>query len=167
MKNKSNSEINNMNIRLKKAFIDDSQQIHKMQIAGYKALLEKYRDYETNPGAETLERVQRRFSFDTVDQYFIRLNDKNIGYIRIQRIDEDIYRLSQMFILPEFQEKGYAQKAIKQAESLYPQAKKWILDTIKQETKLCHLYEKMGYQLTGVEKSIKEGMDSVDYSKIV
>ncbi len=70
-----------------------------------------------------------------------------------------------MFILPEFQRKGYAQKAIKQAESYYHEAKKWVLDTIKQEDVLCHLYEKMGYTLTGIERNIKPGMDLVNYAK--
>lgn len=154
-----------MNIFLTKTNINDSNQIHEMQIKGYKALLEKYNDFDTNPGAETLERVKRRFAFNTVDQYFISLKDKHIGYIRIQRLDEAVYRLSQMFILPEFQEKGYAQASIKYAESLYPEAKKWVLNTIKQEDKLCYLYEKMGYKLTGSEKNITNGMDLVSYAK--
>lgn len=154
-----------MNLHLIKANIEDSEEIHEMQLKGYKALLEKYNDYDTNPGAETLERVERRFGFDNVDQYFISLAGENIGYIRIQRLDEDTYRLSQMFIMPEYQDNGYAQTAIKQAESFYPKAKKWVLDTIKQESKLCYLYEKMGYKLIGVERNIKAGMDLVDYAK--
>jgi hypothetical protein len=70
-----------------------------------------------------------------------------------------------MFILPVFQGNSYAQAAIKQAERLYPETTKWVLDTIKQEKKLCHLYEKMGYKLTGVEENIKLGMDIVYYAK--
>lgn len=154
-----------MSVQLSKANMDDSKQIHEMQEIGFKALLEKYNDIDTNPGAETLERVQKRFSLDFVDQYFISLQDKNIGYIRIQRLDDCAFRLSQMFILPDYQGKGYAQEAIQQAELLYPEAKKWVLDTIKQEPKLRHLYEKMGYKLTGVEKNIQSGMDLVDYAK--
>jgi len=154
-----------MDILLKKAHISDSEKIHEMQIIGFQALLEKYKDYDTNPGAETLEKVKSRFSFDTVDHYFISLHGANIGYIRIQCLDEKTYKLSQMFILPDFQNNGYAQLAIAQAELLYPKAEKWVLDTIKQESKLCYLYEKMGYKLTGVEKNIKQGMDLVDYAK--
>ena len=154
-----------MRIHLVRATVDDSARIHEMQLAGFRALLDKYQDFDTNPGAETLERVRRRFSFDTVDHYFICLTDEAIGYIRVQRLEGNICRLSQMFILPDFQGKGYAQEAIRAAESLYPQARKWTLDTIKQEAKLCHLYEKMGYRLTGTGKHIKDGMDLVDYAK--
>ena len=150
---------------LKSATIEDSEKIYKMQIIGFKALLEKYQDYDTNPGAETLEGVKKRFALDAVDQYFITLQDEDIGYIRIVHMGEGTYKLSQLFILPGYQNNGYAQAAIIQAELLYPDAKKWILDTIKQETKLCRLYEKLGYKLTGVEKNVKPGMDLVDYEK--
>ncbi|MCL2427552.1 MAG: GNAT family N-acetyltransferase [Oscillospiraceae bacterium] len=70
-----------------------------------------------------------------------------------------------MCILPDHQGKGYAQQAIIQAELLNPQAKHWILDTIKQEEKLCHFYEKMGYKQTGVQTNIKDGMDLMGYAK--
>ena len=152
-------------LELIKATIDDSEKLHKMQILGFKALLEKYEDYESNPGAETLEKVRWRFSLGNADQYFICLYSEEIGYVRIYRIDEDTCRLSQIFILPAFQGKGYAQKAIKQVESLYFYAINWNLDTIKQEPKLCHLYEKMGYRQSGFENNLKVGMDIVEYAK--
>ena len=154
-----------MEISLKKATIQDCNQIHKMQGIGFKALLDKYKDIETNPGAETLECIISRFQYPQIDHYFIQLQGESIGYIRINKLDEKTCRLSQMFILPDYQEKGYAQQAIKQVETLNPQAESWILDTIKQEEKLCHLYEKMGYRLTGIETNIKDGMDLVDYAK--
>ena len=154
-----------MDISFKKATVHDCNQIHQMQILGFRALLDKYQDFETNPGAESFERIKLRFEFSQVDHYFIQLQNESIGYIRIDKLNEKTCKLSQMFILPTFQNKGYAQQAIKQVENLYPQAENWILDTIKQEEKLCHLYEKMGYRLTGTEKNIKNGMDLVDYAK--
>jgi len=154
-----------MNVHIKKATVEDSEKIHKMQIVAYKPFLEKYEDYDTNPGSETLERVQERFSFDCVDQYLIFTNSENIGYIRIVHHDDNTFGLSQMFILPAYQGNGYAQAAIIQTELHYPKAEKWILRTIKQEPKLCHLYEKMGYKLNGHDKNIKKGMDLVGYAK--
>jgi len=157
-----------MEIHLEKASINDCEKIHHMQMLGFQALLDKYQDYETNPGAETLEQIKMRFMYSQIDHFFIKLQDEEIGYIRINsRVDENTCRLSQMFILPEHQGHRYAQQAITQVESLYPQAKHWILDTIKQEAKLCHLYEKMGYKQTGTQKNIKDGMDLIDYAKQV
>ena len=154
-------------IKLVKATIVDSEKIHDMQVQSFKVLLEKYEDYDTSPGAETLEKVRERFSFDNADQYFICLGGEKIGYTRIYRIDEYTCHLSATFILPAFQGKGYAQKAIKLAESFYPNAKSWNLNTIKQESKLCYLYEKMGYKSTGEGYTVKPGMDIVGYEKLI
>ncbi|MCL2427399.1 MAG: GNAT family N-acetyltransferase [Oscillospiraceae bacterium] len=154
-----------MEINLKKADINDCDKIHQMQIIGFKALLDKYQDFETNPGAEALERVRWRFEFPQIDHYLIELHDESIGYIRVDKLDDDTCRLSQMFILPEYQGKGYAQQAITQVELLNLQAKHWILETILQEEKLCHLYEKMEYKQTGVQTNIQDGMDLIEYAK--
>ncbi|MDL2248973.1 GNAT family N-acetyltransferase [Tyzzerella sp. OttesenSCG-928-J15] len=91
------------------------------------------------------------------------LDEIIIGGVRIIE-REKLCELKQLFILPEFQNKGYAKQAIYQVESLYSQ-KIWELDTIKQEEKLCHLYEAVGYKLTGKEEHIKPGMTLVFYRK--
>jgi GNAT superfamily N-acetyltransferase len=154
-----------MKITLKEAHVSDCEKIHEMQIIGFKALLDKYQDYETNPGAESLEKIKWRFEFPQGQHYFIEANGESVGYIRIVRIDEQTCNLSQMFILPKYQGNGFAQQAIQEVEMLKPQAKHWTLDTIEQEEKLCYLYEKMGYKRTGTKTIIKDGMNIVDYAK--
>ena len=143
----------------------DCKTIHGMQIQAFASLLEKYQDFNTNPGAEKLEIIVQRMQQDFTDYYFIQVNNKNIGVIRILRLKDNICRISPMFILPEHQGYGYAQQAIVLAELLYPQATSWTLDTIKQELKLCHLYEKMGYKPTGKEEDIQDGMTIIYYAK--
>ena len=41
-----------MDVQLIEASVSDCEKIHQMQTIGFKALLEKYQDYETSPGAE-------------------------------------------------------------------------------------------------------------------
>lgn len=154
-----------MEIKLQKAYISDCEEIHKMQVKSFKNLLDKYDDINTNPGAESLEKIISRMKQEFTDYYFIQLNDKNIGVIRIMRLKGNVCRISPMFILPEFQGKGFAQQTINAVEALYSQADSWKLDTIKEETKLCHLYEKMGYKKTGKEEVIQDNMTIVYYSK--
>lgn len=154
-----------MEIKLQKAYIGDCEEIHKMQVKSFKHLLDKYDDINTNPGAESLEKIIGRMKQEFTDYYFIKLDDKNIGAIRIVRLKGNVCRISPMFILPEFQGKGYAQQTIRAVEALFSQADSWQLDTIKEETKLCHLYEKMGYKRTGKEEVIQDNMSIVCYSK--
>ena len=53
-----------MGISLKKAKMDDCVKIHEMQIAAFNELLNKYNDYNTNPAAEALERIEQRMAQD-------------------------------------------------------------------------------------------------------
>ena len=152
-------------ITLIKAKEADCAELHSLQITAFADMLSRYKDYETSPGAEPKEKIVERMRQDNTDYYFINLYGKNIGGIRIVRKERQVYRISQMFILPQYQNKGYAQEAIKDIELLYSDAKTWELDTIKQEENLCHLYEKMGYKRTGKERELQPGMTLIDYVK--
>lgn len=154
-----------MKLSLQKAQQNDCDEIHAMQICAFADLLKIYQDYTTNPGAEPLQRIIDRMNQKFTDYYLIQLSGQNIGAIRIVRLSDNRCRISPIFLLPEFQGKGYAQEAIKKVEELYPQAEGWELDTIKQEDKLCHLYEKLGYKATGKEESLQNDMTIVFYAK--
>ncbi len=112
-----------------------------------------------------METIVHKMKQDFTDYYFIKLDNEDIGSIRIVRLEDDICRISPMFILPEFQGNGYAQQAIDEVEELYPKASIWQLDTIKEEKMLCHLYEKMGYKPTGKEEAIQDKMTIIYYEK--
>ena len=154
-----------MPIQLQKASMEDCPLIHQMQLASFRALLEKYHDMDTNPGAEPLNRIKARMQQPFTDYYLIVLDEFKIGAIRVIRRSEDICRVSPIFVLPEFQGRVYAQQAMLLAEALYPCVTAWQLDTILQEEKLCHLYEKLGYCKTGETEMIQPGMDIVFYEK--
>ena len=147
--------------------MSDCKQIHEMQIKSFAPLLDKYNDHKTNPGAEPLERVEQKMAQEFTSYYFICLNNKAVGAVRIGQLNDNTFRIAPIFILPQYQGMGYAQQALLAVESIYPQAKYWELDTIKQETKQCYLYEKMGYKAAGKEEDIQEGMTIVNYTKTV
>lgn len=152
-------------IQLIKAGLQDCAQIHAMQVESFLDLLEKYHDAATNPAAEPLERVEARMEQDATDYYFIQAGDRSAGMIRVQRLPENVCRVSPICILPAFQGKGYAQAAMRALEALYPQARAWRLETIKEEEKLRHLYEKLGYRRIGHEEVLQPGMTIVSYEK--
>jgi len=154
-----------MEVTIIKAGLEDCEQIHEMQVASFIELLEKYKDYNTNPAAESVERIKERLEQDFTDYYLIRFGAKIIGAIRIVKLNKKSCRISPMFILPEYQGNGYAQQVIKAVELLYEKAEHWELDTIMQEPKLCYLYEKMGYAITGKEEIIHDNMTIISYAK--
>lgn len=154
-----------MNIFLSKAELKDAETIHTMQIKSFMPLLERYHDFETNPANEPIEKIVGRINQPFTD-YYIILNDVvAVGGIRIVKMDNKRYRISPIFILPECQGKGVAQKVFQIVEQIYSDARAWELDTILQEQENCYLYEKLGYKKTGKTEIINSKITLVSYEK--
>lgn len=155
-----------MEVKLLRANISDAKEIHAMQVEAFKELLEKYQDFDTNPGNESVEKVEARLKQDFTFYYFICIRQQKAGAIRIVDKKEagKNKRISPVFVLPEFQGKGIAQKAIRMCEEVHGNGN-WELDTILQEPGNCHLYEKMGYRQTGKTEVINEKLTLVFYEK--
>lgn len=154
-----------MDITLFKSGLKEASVIHEMQIKTFKPLLNKYQDYDTSPANESLERIIDRLKQSFTDYYIIKSSNLSVGAIRIVRKENQTYRVSPIFILPEYQGKGIAQKVFSIIEETYNDARLWELDTILQEQGNCYLYEKLGYQKTGELKQINDKMTIVFYEK--
>ncbi len=103
-----------MSVKLRKATINDAVLIHDMQIKAFSKLLDKYKDYEISPGAEKLDRIKEKLNQNFTDYYIIIFEDKNAGAIRVIRMEpENKCRISPVFILDEYQNKGVAQAVFK------------------------------------------------------
>ena len=154
-----------MKIELVRASIADAATIWEMQKIAFAELLERYQDFDLNPGNEPLEKVQWRLSLPATYFYFIQADGVNAGAIRIiDHHDESPKKISPLFVMPEYRGMGMAQAALQTAEAIYG-SDNWRLDTILQEKGNCHLYEKMGYHQTGETKVINDKMTLVFYAK--
>lgn len=155
-----------MKVELVKATLSDAEEIWNMQKAAFADLLEKYRDYDTSPATEPLEKVIMRLNQPFTYFYFIVFNGEKVGAVRVvdKKTKAEPKRISPIFIMEEFRNKGYAQAAIEEIEKLHG-GTDWELDTILQEKANCHLYEKMGYKQTGETKKINQSMTLVMYGK--
>ncbi len=78
-----------MEITLSRATIDNAQELHAMQVESFKELLEKYQDFDTNPGNESMEKVAARLKQDFTFYYFICIGQKKAGAIRIVDLKEN------------------------------------------------------------------------------
>ena len=152
-------------MELKLATKEDANTLWQMQIEAFATLLDRYEDYDTNPGNETVERVLLRIMQPVTYFYFIIVEGNTVGAIRIvDKGDGSRKKIAPLFIIPEYQNKGYAQQAIKEAEKLHGQDN-WELDTILEEKGNCYLYEKMGYHRNGQTRKINDKMTLVFYEK--
>ena len=155
-----------MDITLFKAKFEDLDTILQMQKEAFSELYEKYQDTQTSPATENYEDILFRFNQPETTYYFITSNGEKIGVIRVVDHKGGVTRkrISPIFIMQEYRNKGYAQQAIAEAEHVHGK-NHWKLDTILQEKGNCYLYEKLGYHQTGITEIINDKMTIVYYEK--
>lgn len=150
-------------ISLRKAEVDDAEEMWQLQKEVFRPLYEKYQDHETSPATQTFERFLTRFQQG--DYYKILVEGKLAGGVLVTKNAPGDFRLHIINILENYQNKGIAQQVMDRLELMYPQANSWELNTILSEGRNCYLYEKMGYIQDGERKKINEELTLVKYRK--
>ncbi|MHB8064529.1 MAG: GNAT family N-acetyltransferase [Ruminiclostridium sp.] len=84
--------------------------------------------------------------------YKITYENKNIGGIKLFDLGDGHFNLGTIYIDPDYQNMKIGTKAIKFIEELYPNVKKWSLDTPYKSFRNHYLYEKLGYVKVGEER---------------
>ena len=153
-----------MSIHLKRAQLSDAEAMHRMQVAAFLPLYKKYHDTAISPACETVPRVREKIAGS--HYYFILEGSAVVGGIRVIDHKDGVRPkvISPLFILAEHQNKGYAQRAIREVERLHGEHR-WRLDTILEEPGNCHLYEKLGYRRVGKPQPVRPNMTIIDYEK--
>ncbi len=153
-------------MKLVRIGIEEAEKLWEMQVAAFQELYEKYQDTETSPAAEKIDKIQMRLNQSFTYYYFIEVEGNTVGAIRIvdEKEEGKAKRISPVFVMPEYRNKGYAQKAMQLAEEIHGSSN-WELDTILQEKGNCHLYEKMGYYRTGKTEVINDKLTLLFYKK--
>ena len=160
----------NPNVTLTLATEKDAELIHLMKYEAFLPLYEIYRDDETSPVKESNEKVFWQLTHLNSHYYLIKANDETVGAVRVRHTMEPDApqkeeHISPIFILPKHQNKGIAQIAMRKLFELYPDTDVWSLATIKQESRDCHFYEKLGFVRTGSETVINDRMTIIGYEK--
>ena len=155
-----------MRIRLQKATLQDMKALWEMQKKAFAELLEKYQDIDTNPANESYEALLEKYHQPQTTYYFLMYGEEAVGGMRITDFqnDEKMKRISPIFVMQQYQNRGFAKEAILEAEQIHGRHG-WSLDTILQEEKNGALYEKMGYRRTGRSKQINDNLTLVRYEK--
>jgi len=153
-------------LNVKQISSDSADIVHNIQKKSFKPLLNKYHDYDVNPAMESVELIREKIDRANTTAYIFQLNNINVGWVRVTELEDKIYKISALCVLPEYQNRGIAQETLKRIESYHSDARKWILSTIFQEKGNCHLYEKMGYVKVGELNQVNERMTLVSYEKI-
>lgn len=152
-------------VELKSVQREDIENLWKMQVEAFSDLLKKYQDFDISPATESVDKVMARFEQPWTRYYYIMAGGIKVGAVRvIDKQDGSRKRISPIWIMKEYRNKGYAQQAIRAVEKIYG-SDHWCLDTILQEKGNLYLYEKLGYHRTGKVDRINDRMDIVYFEK--
>ena len=155
-----------MDVKLVRIGVDEAESLWKMQVKAFGDLYEKYQDTETSPATEKVEKMIMRLNQPFTYYYYIEVDNVNVGAIRVVDKSEEgrAKRISPIFVMKEYRNKGFAKKAIQLAEEIHG-CSNWELDTILEEKGNCYLYETMGYYQTGKIEKINDKLTLVFYQK--
>ncbi|MBR1735294.1 MAG: GNAT family N-acetyltransferase, partial [Alphaproteobacteria bacterium] len=117
----------------------------------------------TNPVNESTDKILQKLKQTDSHFYLIKFENNFVGGIRIV-VKNNRKRISPLFVLPQYRNKGIAQKAISELEKIYGRDN-WELETIQTEKIGRHLYEKMGYRLEGKTTIVNDKLTLVSYRK--
>lgn len=142
--------------------------LRKMQVESFMPLYEKYAD-EGSPALESLEKIQQRAKQPDRQYYFILYHSARVGVVNVGKkssdSEENCLYISPMFILPKYQNLGLGSIAMELVLQAYPDTAVWKLDTILEEERNQHFYEKCGFSRIGDSVSVNDKMHLVMYEK--
>lgn len=146
---------------IKRATVDDAQEILILQKLAYQSEAEIYNDYNISPLIQTLKEIKD----EVKDKYFLKavVNEKTIGSVRAFVKEETCY-IGRLIVHPDFQNQGTGTKLMDEIENLFNKAKRFELFTGHKSEPNIYLYQKLGYRIFRTEK-ITENLELVYLEK--
>lgn len=152
-----------MNVELNQIKKDEFMLAFFMQKIGFMPTFFKYFD-RVSPVFIHYSKFLKKAKRENTLLYWIVFDEVRVGEVEVV-FKENTVHISNLFVLPKYQNKGIGQAAMIALESLFSDFHLWHLYTILQESRNCHLYEKLGYQKTGVTYKINKRMTLTEYKK--
>lgn len=154
-----------MIVRLQPAKAEDAIRLTEMQSRAFMPCVMKRGGFETSPAAETPDRMLERITSEKSHAFIIMADEFPSGMIRIKELGEGAYKISPIFVLPEFQNKGIGQRAMHLAFEKFPDARLWILFCVREDEKNVYFYEKLGFEKTGSERRLTDKITLIGYER--
>lgn len=154
-----------MEILFKKATLQDAEELLVIQEKAFEEALELYKDFDTNPKFEKIERI----SFKISNHYYYKIigDGMIIGGIHAYKKDDYHYCINRVFIHPNFENLGIGKKAMEFIESEFNDTRIFTLETPHKSFKNHYFYEKLGYKRTNEIEEINENLKLIYYEKTI
>ena len=134
-----------MKIFVEKANINDAEILANIQRDSFDNESRTFNNNEQG-GPDGYDSIDSQINFMKQAHYYKILKDNAIvGGVIVYVNDSFVYNLGRIFIDPGHQNQGIGYQVMKLIETMYPEAKKWWLDTPSWSISNHYFYEKSGY----------------------
>ena len=142
-----------MKIKFERATIDDIDELINVRNQSF---YEDYVKYGECPGYNlTKENMKNVFLSRII--YNIISDNKIVGNIGVRDNNDNTYFLGCLCVIPDYENKGIGQEALRFIESEFPKATVWTLETPADKERNHYFYKKFGYNIVKeyMEGSVK------------
>jgi GNAT superfamily N-acetyltransferase len=101
-------------------------------------------------GYDSVEIHRRDATREWLDYLKVLYDGKIVGGMRVYKMHSGHYEIMGVFVDPDYHRKGIGQKSFEIVMKMYPDAKKWTLDTPDWNIRTKNFYEKLGFVQYGV-----------------
>lgn len=130
------------NVVIRRAGVDDAEQILKLQYLCYQSEAELYDDWALGPLTQSLESLRQEFETHRV--LVAKLDDEVIGSVRAD-LDDGTCRIGSLCVHPRFQRHGLGSRLVSAIEAAFPEARRFELFTGARSSGNIRLYRRLGY----------------------
>lgn len=132
-----------MDIKFERAVTDDAEALVNVRNKSFYA---DYVKYGECPGYNN-SIVNMKSSILSRIAYKIICNGQIVGNVSVRYNKDNTYYLGCLCIIPEYENRGIGQEALRFIESKFPDAVCWTLETPADKEKNLYFYKKMGYTI--------------------
>ncbi len=101
-------------------------------------------------GYDSVDEHRRHATSDWIDYLKVLYDGKIVGGMRVYRMGTGHNEIMGVFIDPDYHRKGIGKRSFEQVLEMYPDAKKWTLDTPDWNIRTKNFYEGLGFVQYGV-----------------
>ena len=152
---------------IKKANLNDLEEILELQKFAYISEAELYGDYSIEPLKQTLDEFKKEYELGIVLKV-INNDLKIIGSVRAYKSNDSVF-IGKLIVHPDFQNKGIGKSLLESIEENFSNIDGRIefkLFTGYKSFKNIYLYKKLGYIEYKSEK-VSENLEFVHFKKII
>ena len=138
-----------MKIEYRQAVLKDAELLIDIYNASFYS---DYRRFGACPGYGKTKEIMEA-SIKDHPKYIILSDDKPVGCISCEKLEQGVYEISCLCIIPEYQGKGLGTQAVQFIKALYEDWKKITLVTPVDKKENIKFYtEKCGFRIVSIEK---------------